>query len=117
MMEIGAEFCSHEIPFYGYEMNVSSIPLEILRKYTPVDERMDDGYLVDTHAISIPAMLDRYDIVVGTKFQVYSFEHKLFEPRPENWQEEAQKNQDFLMSIYGNRLEEWYASKFGNPVS
>jgi len=85
-----------------YEMNVSSMPLEFLLRHTPVDEDMDNGYLIDTHYFSIPAVHEKYDILIDGEAKVYSFEHKLFEKRPDGWRTDGERNQAFLKEKYKN---------------
>jgi glycosyltransferase involved in cell wall biosynthesis len=92
-------------PYLAYEMNVSSIPLDVFKKYIPVDEEMDNGYLVDTHYISIQAQRDKHKIYIGGNFTVYSFEHKLREPRPQGWMKDSQINQRYLHERFGQFME------------
>ena len=94
-----------------YEMNVSSIPLVLLRELTPADEEMDNGYLSDTQYLSIPAMLKNYTILIDGDAKVYSFEHKLIEQRPIGWRTDAEKNQNYLVNRYGSKISEWEQGK------
>lgn len=107
----GAGYITTQTSYQLYEMNVSSMPLHILRELTPVDENMDNGYLVDTHYFSIPAMCKGYSICVDGNAKVYSFEHKLIEPRPMGWRSDGSKNQDFIKDKYGEMLDKWEKEK------
>jgi len=93
------------VPYLVYEMNVSSIPLDVLKEFTPADEQMDDGYLVDTHYLSMQAQIKNYPIYISGLPRVYSFEHKLFEQRPKGWRKDCETNQNFLMQKFGLALQ------------
>jgi hypothetical protein len=101
----GRGLAKSKTPYLAYEMNVSSIPLDILRKYIPVDETMDNGYLVDTHYFSIPAMCQGHNILIDGDAMVYSFEHKLIEARPQGWRSAGETNKRFLADKYKDMLE------------
>jgi len=58
--------------------------------------------LIDTHYFSIPAVHEKYDILIDGEAKVYSFEHKLFEKRPDGWRTDGERNQAFLKEKYKN---------------
>ena len=87
--------------YSGYEMNISSIPLAILKAISPLEESLDDGYQSDPHYIAMKAMEIGCHIVVALCLKGYSFEHKLFEGRPDGWQDDSKINQDKLRSLFG----------------
>lgn len=99
--------------YVGFEGNISSYPLSIIRNCPELwDEEMDDALGFNNFQVAVEAMLLDYYILMDSDTKYYYFEHKDIGSGAWEWSSRnCRNNEDYFRKKYLPRIEMWIMTK------